>query len=456
MNKDRYFSVISLSLSLSCPLSNSQKLINEFFVFSSMRGDKINGLDNNFKESSNTKEHGSSNDYLKEVYMDNAATTKVDDIVIKEMLVYYDSKYGNPSSLHSFGLEAQKAIEKSREIIANSINAEKEEIIFTSGATESINFILFSYANANKRKGNHIISTKIEHEAVLSTLEELKNQGFEITLLDVDGQGFIDINKLKEEIKPTTIMVSIIHANNEVGTIQNIDEIGKICEEKEIFFHTDTTQSYTKCNIDVKKMKISSCCFSAHKFHGPKGIGAVYIKKGTKIKPYLFGGGQEKGLRSGTQNVAGIVAMGKAADLAMQNFKKNIDYVNEIKKYLYDLIIKIPNCYLNGPSLENFDKRLCNNLNFSFDFIEGEAMLLYLDMEKIKCSTGSACSSNSLKPSHVLDAMNIPYERMHGTLRFSISKYNTKTDCDYVYEKLVKVVDKLRAMSPLTNKKTNK
>jgi cysteine desulfurase len=397
---------------------------------------------------------------IKEIYMDNAATTRVDYDVVSAMLPFYKEFYGNPSSIHSLGLFSQKEIEKSREYIAKSINAEKDEIFFTSGATESINFALVSYARSNKYKGNHIISTKIEHDAVLSSLDILKDEGFEITLLDIDEDGFIDIEKLKKSITDKTIIVSIIHANNEIGTIQDIETIGKICKDncknnskdKDIFFHTDTTQSYTKSIIDVKKQNISSCSISAHKFHGPKGVGVVYIKKGTKIKPYLFGGHQENGMRSGTQNVPGIVGMAKAAEIAFNDYDKNISHLRTLQDYLFKKILLIPNTYVNGPSGRNIDKRLCNNVNVSFDFIEGEAMLLYLDMEGVKCSTGSACSSNSLKPSHVLAALNVPFERMHGTLRFSVSKYTTIEDCDIVYEKLKKVVERLRAMSPLTKK----
>lgn len=384
------------------------------------------------------------------VYVDNGATTKPDSDVISKMVTCYSENYGNPSSIHSMGLDSQKAIESVRLDIAKTLNASKDEIFFTSGSTESINMVVLSYARENKSKGNHLITTNVEHKAVLNTFKQLEKEGFKVDILGVDEEGFIDIEDFKNKLTDDTLLVSIGHANNEIGTIQDLKTIGNICFEKNIFFHSDTTQSYTKVPIDVEELKLSSCCISAHKFHGPKGIGAVYIKKKYKLKPHILGGGQEKNQRSGTQNVPAIVGMGVAATEGIRNMDAHVKHMNELKEYLLNKILTIPNTYLNGPTKDNFDKRLCNNVNVSFDFIEGEAMLLYLDIEGVKCSTGSACSSNTLRPSHVLDALGVPFERMHGTLRFTVSKNNTFEECDYVFEKLKEVVERLRAMSPLT------
>jgi len=389
------------------------------------------------------------------VYFDNAATTKPDDAVIREMMNYYSDEYGNPSSLHKMGLSAQKAIENSRKIIADSLNTETKNIFFTSGSTESINTVILSYCRLNKNKGTHIITTKIEHKAVLNTFKVLEKEGFTASYLDVDEKGFISLDDLKEKINEQlninnkTILVSICHANNEIGTVQDIKSIGAVCKENDVFFHSDTTQSYTKIKIDVDELNIDSCCISAHKFHGPKGIGAMYVRNPKSILPLIFGGGQEFNLRSGTQNVPAIVGMGKASKLAFVNFKSSVKHMEDLSSYLTSKLLSIPNSLLNGPKISD-DGRLCNNVNISFDFIEGESMVMYLDMDGVACSTGSACSSNTLRPSHVLEAIGANHERVHGTLRFSVSRYNNFNECDYVYGKVKDVVEKLRAMSPLT------
>ena len=378
----------------------------------------------------------------KTIYLDNAATTPVDEKVLKAMEPYFSEKYGNASSLHSLGLEARRAIENSRAIIAKSINAKPEEIIFTSGGTESNNFAIKSIAFSNKDKGRNIITTKIEHDCVLNSCKWLEKQGFEITYLDVDKEGFVKLDELKKAITNETILVSIIHGNNEIGTIQDLKAIGEICKEKGIYFHTDACQSYTKTEIDVKKINIDLITLNAHKIHGPKGVGALYIRKETKIEPWQHGGGHEFGLRNGTENVHGIVGFSAASKLIR---KKEIENMKRLRDKLISGLKKIPGSRLNGPE---GDKRLCNNVNFSFDGVEGEAIGGYLDAEGISSSTGSACSSKSLEPSHVLKAIGLKDMEAHGSLRLSLGKQTIKEEIDKVLETLPKIIGKLRKISP--------
>lgn len=388
----------------------------------------------------------------KRIYLDNGATTKVDEIVLKEMSTYFDIEYGNAASLHNYGVIADEALKNSRNIIAKSLNAEDEEIIFTSGGTESNNFAIKGIAFSNNKKENrknHIITTKVEHDCVLNTCKWLETQGFEVTYLNVDKDGLIDLNDLKKSIKKETILVSIIHANNEVGTIQDIYEIGKICKENNILFHIDACQSFTKVSIDVKKINIDLITINSHKIHGPKGVGALYIKKGTQITPLMHGGGQEFKIRSGTSNVSGIVGFAKAAEIGIKNLEKNAKYMTILRDKLINELLKISNTHLNGSR----DKRLCNNVNITFDFVEGEAILMHLDMYGIEVSTGSACSSKSLKPSHVLTAMGRVPEQAHGSIRITLSKYTTEKEVDFTIQKMKKVIEVLRKLSPLTSKK---
>ncbi|MBN2422572.1 cysteine desulfurase NifS [Candidatus Woesearchaeota archaeon] len=377
-----------------------------------------------------------------QVYLDNGATTKLDESVLEEMRPCFDIKYGNASSLHKFGREARSAIDKSRKVIADSINAEPDEIIFTSGGTESNNLALKGIAFANKHRGDHIIISKIEHDCVLNASRWLSKNGFNVTMLDVDKYGIVDPQALKKAITNRTILVSIMHANNEIGTVLPIEEYGSICREKNVLFHTDACQSYTKIPIDVKSMNIDLMTLNAHKIHGPKGVGCLFIRKGIKITPIAHGGGHEFNLRSGTENVPGIVGFAKASAL---HKKQDIQKMTELRDYLIKRLLKIPETQLNGHP----EKRLCNNASISFHFIEGESLLMHLDMQGIAVSTGSACSSHSLEPSHVLLAIGLKHEIAHGTIRFTLSKYTTKQEIDYTISKVNEIVNKLREISPL-------
>ena len=377
--------------------------------------------------------------------MDNAATTQLDKRVFTAMKPFLFRKYGNASSLHTFGLEARKAIEEIRENVAKIINAEKDEIYFTSGGTESDNIALRGIAYANKSKGNHIITSSIEHHAVFHTCKELEKQGFEVTYLPMTHEGFVNLENLKNAITDETILVSIMHANNEIGTIQPIEEIGKVCRENKIYFHTDAVQTIGKLKIDVKKMNLDSLSASAHKFYGPKGIGFLYVCKGVNIKPINFGGGHERGLRSGTENVPGIVGLGKALEICSEEMKKESSEDKKIRDMLIKGVLKIPNSWLNGPKTE----RLAGNANFGFDFIEGEALVMRLDMKGVASSTGSACSTKSLTPSHVLTSIGLPHVKCHGSLRLSLGRFNSEKEVDYVLKVLPKIVHDLREISPL-------
>lgn len=379
----------------------------------------------------------------KEIYFDNAATTKVDERVVKEMLPYFTENFGNASSQHDFGIKAKETLEKSRRIIAKSIKANPGEIIFTSGGTEGNNFALKGLFFANYPKKNHIITTKIEHDSIIQTCKWLEEQGAKITYLDVDREGFISLEDIKKEINDKTILVSIIHGNNEIGTLQDIESIGKICRERRVLFHTDACQSYTKVPIDVKKQNIDLITLNSHKIYGPKGVGALYIKEGIKITPLLHGGGHENKLRSGTENVSGIVGFAKAVEISND---KDVKRMEELRDRLIDGLLKIENVTLNGPQGE---KRLCNNVNVSFNNIEGEAIGGYLENEKIYTSTGSACMSHTLETSHVLKALGLTPLQSNSSLRISLSKYTTKEEVDYFLSKIQGIVNKLRRFSPL-------
>ncbi len=380
------------------------------------------------------------------IYVDNAATTRLKKEVIDEMMPYLESEYGNPSSIYKFASNSKRAIENARQKIANAFNADPKEIIFTSGASEADNWAIKGIAYSMKDKGNHIITTKIEHHAVLHTTEFLEKNGFRVTYLDVDENGLIDLNQLKNAICDKTILISIIFANNEIGTIQPIKEIGEIAKEHNILFHTDAVQAVGNVKIDVKELNIDLMSVTAHKIYGPKGVGALYVKKGVKLFPYIHGGGQEKGRRAGTENVAGIVGFGKAMELAVCNIDKKAEKISKLRDLYIDTVLKeIPYVRLNGHRTQ----RLCNNANISFRFIEGEALLLSLDLVGICASSGSACTSGSLDPSHVLLAIGLPHEIAHGSLRITFGDFNNEEEVYYIIEKLKEIVARLRAMSPL-------
>ena len=379
---------------------------------------------------------------MKQIYLDNAATTKVDEKVVKAMLPYFTEKYGNASSQHLIGQEAKRALEESRRIIAKSIGAKSDEIIFTSSGTESNNLILKGLFFSNVGK-NHIITTKIEHDCIMNTCRWLEKRGARVTYLDVDSKGFVNLEDLKKSITPRTLVVSIIHGNNEIGTIQDLESIGKICKEKGVYFHTDACQSYTKVPINVKKQNLDFVTLNSHKIHGPKGVGALYIKKGIKITPLLHGGGHEFGIRSSTENISGIVGFAKAVKIASN---RDIKKMKKLRDKLIKGILEIPNTKLNGAEGE---KRLCNNINICFNNIEGEAIGGYLDAYGVCSSTGSACASHKLNVSHVLKAIGLTNLQANSSIRLSLSKYNTEKEIDYVLEKLKNIVEKLRRMSPI-------
>lgn len=389
---------------------------------------------------------------MKIVYLDNAATTKLDNNVFNEMIPYLTENYGNSSSIYKLGKQSKKAIEESRNKIAKILNCDPKEIYFTSGGTESDNIAIKGIAKSYKNKGNHIITSKIEHPAVLETCRQLEKEGFEITYVSVNNFGIIDLDELKRSIKSETILISIMYANNEIGTIQPIQEIAKISKEKNIIFHTDAVQAVGSVKIDVKNLGLDSLSLSSHKFYGPKGVGALYIKQGVKFDSLITGGHQERNKRAGTENVAGIVGMGKAIEIAYENLEKNNKKITFLRDYYIENIEKrIPYIKINGDR----KYRLPGNANISFVFIEGEGVLLYLDLKGIYASSGSACTSGSLDPSHVLLAIGLSHEIAHGSLRITIGKYNTKQEIDYLVESLVEIVNKLRLMSPLWEKSKN-
>lgn len=383
---------------------------------------------------------------MKTVYMDYAATTYVKPEVLNEMMPYFTEKFGNPSSFYDLSRETSRAIDEARGNIAKALNCETNEIYFTGGGSESDNWAIKGIAYAHKNKGNHIITSKVEHHAVLHTCKYLEKNGFEVTYLDVDEDGFIDLKELENAITDKTILVSIMFANNEIGTIQPIKEIGTICRERKIFFHTDAVQAIGNIPVDVKELNIDLLSLAAHKIYGPKGIGVLYIKRGIKIDNLIHGGGQERGRRAGTENIASIVGLGKAIGLAVENLDEHAKRMTELRDRLIKGLLTIPYSNLNGPEGE---QRLPGNANIGFEFIEGESILLSLDFEGVCASSGSACTSGSLDPSHVLLAIGLPHERAHGSLRLTMGDGTTKEDVDYVIEVLPPIIQRLRNMSPL-------
>jgi len=383
------------------------------------------------------------NKTTKTIYLDNAATTAVDEKVVKAMMPYFSEKYGNASSVHHMGFEAKEALDKSREIIAKSINAEPGEIYFTSGGTESNNLALKGIIFANPEK-KHIITTKIEHACVLNTCKWLNEEGIDVTYVEVDKNGFVNPKDIEILIRENTALVSVIHGHNEIGTIQNIEKIGEICKRKGVYFHIDACQSYMKTDIDVKKQNLDLVTLNSHKIHGPKGVGALYVRKGIKIEPLQHGGGQEKAVRSGTENISGIVGFAEAVKL---HKKDDVKKMEKLRDNLIKGILKIQNTKLNGPK----ENRLCNNVNVSFNNIEGEALSGYLNDYGICVSTGSACSSKSLEPSYVLRAIGLTHLQANSSIRLSISRFTTESEIDYTLKILNKVVGQLREISPFKN-----
>lgn len=386
---------------------------------------------------------------MRRVYLDHSATTPVRPEVLEEMLPYLKEEFGNPSTLYSWGRQAKRAIEEARARVAALIGAQPEEIVFTSGGTEADNMALIGVAYANQKKGKHIITSSIEHHAVLDTAQYLQRQGFKVTFLPVTPEGLVRVEDVEEAITDETILISIMHVNNEVGTIQPIQEIGKIARERGIIFHTDAVQSVGKIPVNVDELNVDLLSASAHKIYGPKGVGCLYIRKGTRIQPLLHGGGQERKRRAGTENVPGIVGFGKAAELAGQELESEGKRLKALRDKLIDGVLgRIDHVQLNGDR----ERRSPINANFSFKYVEGESILLSLDMKGIAASSGSACTSGSLDPSHVLLAMGIPHEVAHGSVRMTLGRDNTEEDIDYVLEVLPEIIERLRAMSPLYNK----
>lgn len=380
------------------------------------------------------------------IYLDNAATTKTATEVVDAMLPYFTKYYGNPSSIYHFAGESKKAVTQAREMIASAIGAKTNEIYFTAGGSEADNWALKAAAEAYAHKGRHMITSKIEHHAILHTCEYLEKNGYEVTYIDVDENGILKLEELKKAIRPDTILISVMFANNEIGTLQPIKEIGEIAKEKDILFHTDAVQAFGQMPIDVEQYHIDMMSASAHKLNGPKGIGFLYIRTGVKIRSLLHGGAQERARRAGTENVPGIVGFGRAVERALYMMKEKTKKELELRDYLIESIQKqIPYCRLNGDA----KKRLPNNVNVSFQFVEGESLLIMLDMEGICASSGSACTSGSLDPSHVLLAIGLPHELAHGSLRLTLSEENTKEQLDKVTNAIKTIVEKLRNMSPL-------
>ena len=380
------------------------------------------------------------------IYMDNAATTPVKPEVLDAMLPYFTEKFGNPSSIYSISSQNKKDITTARETIAKAINTDTANIYFTAGGSESDNWALKATAEAYADKGRHIITSKIEHHAILHTCDYLEKRGYEITYIDVDENGIVDLKQLEEAIRPDTILISIMFANNEIGTIEPIAEIGKIAKKHGVLFHTDAVQAFTQVPIDVEEMNIDMLSVSGHKINGPKGIGFLYIRKGVKIRSFVHGGAQERSRRAGTENVPGIIGLAKATEIAVGNMKERTAKEIEVRNHIIERVMnEIPYTRLNGDR----ERRLPNNINFSFQFIEGESMLIMLDSFGICASSGSACTSGALDPSHVLLAIGLPHEIAHGSLRLTISEDTTMEDADFVVDKLKGIVERLRSMSPL-------
>ena len=390
---------------------------------------------------------------MNKIYLDNAATTQINSEVLAEMMPYFDSVYGNPSSLHSFGREAKAAVEKARAQVAKGIGCEPSEIYFTSGATEANNWALRGLAYAYSKRGNHIITSKIEHPSILETCKQLESEGFKVTYLDVDKFGFVRLDQLLHYVDKNTILISIMAANNEIGTIQNIQAIANIAKEKGVLFHTDATQAIGAININTKEMGIDALSISSHKINGPKGVGALYLKKGITIQKFMFGGEQEKNLRAGTTNTPLVVGFGKAVELATMDIIPNAKKLSMLRNYFVkEVQNKIDQTFLNGHPIQ----RLPNNASISFGMVEGESLLFMLDMAGIAVSTGSACASGSLQESHVLKAIGLHSDLAQGTIRFSLSKSTTKAEIDYVVEELEKIIKKLRKISPITKAQVGK
>jgi len=386
---------------------------------------------------------------MKTVYMDYSATTFVKPEVLEEMLPFFTEKFGNPSSFYEISRVTARAIDEARGKIAKGLNCESNELYITAGGSESDNWAIKGIASAYKNKGNHIITTKIEHHAVLHTCEYLEKEGYKVTYLDVDSEGFINIEDLKNAITNETILVSIMFINNEIGTIQPIKEIGEICKERGVLFHTDAVQAVGHVPIDVKALNIDLLSMAGHKIYGPKGIGALYIRKGVKIHNLIHGGGQERARRAGTENIAGIVGLGKAMEIATSNIEEHASKLITLRDRLIEGLLKVPHSRLNGPKGDNFDNRSPGNVNICFDFIEGESILLSLDFEGVCASSGSACTSGSLDPSHVLLAIGLPHEIAHGSLRLSLGDGSTEEEVEYVLKVVPPIIERLRNMSPL-------
>jgi cysteine desulfurase len=383
---------------------------------------------------------------MKRIYMDHSATTPVAPEVLEAMLPYFSDKFGNASSLHSFGLEAKEALEESREKVAGLLGAKPEEIIFTAGGTESDNLALKGIARKNQKSGKHIITTQVEHPAILECCRRLEREGFEVTYLPVTNEGLVEIATLESAIRSDTILISVMHANNEVGTIQPMEEIGRLAAEKDIYLHTDAVQSVGKIPTDVNKLGVDLLSLSAHKLYGPKGVGALYIRKGTRLESIIQGGGHEHGLRSGTENIAGIVGLARAADLAGETMTMEAERLTRLRDRLAELVLsKVKEAWING----TMKMRLPGNLNFGFKYVEGESLLLFLDSKGISVSTGSACSSHKLEPSHVLLSLGLKPEECHGSLRITLGRSNTMEEVDYVALGIAEAVQRFRGISAL-------
>jgi cysteine desulfurase len=383
---------------------------------------------------------------MKRIYMDHSATTPVAPEVLEAMLPYFSEKFGNASSLHSFGLEAKEALEESREKVAGLLGAKPEEIIFTAGGTESDNLALKGIARKNQKSGKHIITTRVEHPAILECCRKLEKEGFEVTYLPVTNEGLVEIATLESAIRSDTILISVMHANNEVGTIQPLEEIGRLAAEKDIYLHTDAVQSVGKIPTDVNKLGVDLLSLSAHKLYGPKGVGALYIRNGTRLESIIQGGGHERGLRSGTENIAGIVGLARAADLAGETMTMEAERLTRLRDRLAELVLlKVKEAWING----TMKMRLPGNLNFGFKYVEGESLLLFLDSKGISVSTGSACSSHKLEPSHVLLSLGLKPEECHGSLRITLGRSNTLEEVDYVALGIAETVERFRGISAL-------
>ena len=390
---------------------------------------------------------------MNKIYLDNASTTAINSEVLAEMMPYFNSIYGNPSSLHSFGRDAKAAVETAREKIAKAIGCNSSEVYFTSGATESNNWAIRGIAYANMQKGKHIITSKIEHQSVLNTCKELEKEGFKVTYLDVDKYGLVRLDKLLHNINEDTILISIMAANNEVGTIQNIQAIANIAKEKGVIFHTDATQAIGSVNINAKEMGIDAMSISSHKLYGPKGVGALYVKNGVAIQKFMQGGEQEKNLRAGTLNTPAIVGFGKAVEIACRDIIANAKKMSNLRNYfMKEVLSRIESTFVNGHPIQ----RLPNNINISFGQVEGESIMFMLDMEGIAVSTGSACSSGLSEPSYVLEAMGLSPDLQKGAVRFTLSKSTTKDEIDTTINELEKIVKKLRKISPITKAQVGK